>query len=58
MLVYESLKIAFEHEVRSLRWGSGAYDIKQRLGFSMEDNGSFAFSTTNPTLQNLIRRFI
>jgi predicted N-acyltransferase len=58
MLVYESLKIAFEHRVRSLRWGSGAYDIKQRLGFSAEDNGSLGFSASNSTLQNLIRRFI
>jgi predicted N-acyltransferase len=57
-LVYESLKIAFEHNVRLLRWGSGAYDIKQRLGFSLEDNSSLAFSITNPTLQNLIRKFI
>jgi len=58
MLVYESLKIAFEHKVRFLRWGSGAYDIKQRLGFSFEDNGSLAFSHPNPTLQNLIRRLM
>jgi predicted N-acyltransferase len=58
MLAYESLQIAFEHRVRSLRWGSGAYDIKQRLGFSTEDNSSFAFSATNPILQKLIRRFI
>jgi predicted N-acyltransferase len=58
MLVYESLKVAFEHKVRSLRWGSGAYEIKQRLGFSMEDNNSLAFSATSPFIQNLIRRFI
>lgn len=57
-LVYESLKIAFEHKVRFLRWGSGAYDIKQRLGFSLEDNGSLAFSAAYPPLQNLIRRLI
>jgi hypothetical protein len=58
MLVYESLKIALEHKVRFLRWGSGAYDIKKRLGFSMEDNGALAFSISNPILQNFIRRFI
>jgi predicted N-acyltransferase len=58
MLVYESLKIAIEHKIHSLRWGSGAYDIKQRLGFSAEDNNSFAFSTTNPILQNLIARLL
>ena len=39
MLVYESLKIAFDHNVHLLRWGSGADEVKQRLGFSSEDNG-------------------
>jgi predicted N-acyltransferase len=58
MLVYESLKIAFEHRVRFLRWGSGAYDEKQRLGFSLEDNSALAFAAANPILQNLIRRLI
>lgn len=54
MLVYESLKIAFEHNVCLLRWGSGAYDVKQRLGFSLEDNGSLAFAAINPFLQKVI----
>ncbi len=54
-LVYESLKIAFEHNVRLLRWGSGAYDMKQRLGFSLEDNGSISFAAVNPFLQKVIR---
>jgi predicted N-acyltransferase len=56
MLVYESLRVAFEHNLRLLRWGSGAYDVKQRLGFSFEDNSSFAFTAANPNIQNLIRR--
>jgi predicted N-acyltransferase len=56
MLVYESLGMAFEHKVRFLRWGSGAYDVKERLGFSREDNGAFAFSAANPILQNLLQR--
>jgi predicted N-acyltransferase len=51
MLVYESLKMAFERKVRFLRWGSGAYDVKQRLGFSLEDNGSLVFTAVNPYLQ-------
>ena len=41
-----------------LRWGSGAYEIKKRLGFSMEDNGALAFFVSNPIVQNFIRRFI
>jgi predicted N-acyltransferase len=55
MLVYESLKIAFEHNVRLLRWGSGAYDVKQRLGFSLEDNGSLVFTAANPYLQKALQ---
>lgn len=38
LLVYASLEAAFEKRVRWLRWGSGAYDFKQRLGFALERN--------------------
>jgi hypothetical protein len=31
------MKEAFEHEVRLVRFGSGAYDVKRRLGFHLED---------------------
>jgi hypothetical protein len=55
MLLYESLKMAFEHKVRLLRWGTGAYDVKRRLGFSFEDNGSLAFSAVNPYLRKVLR---
>jgi len=54
MLVYESLKIAFEHKVRLLRWGSGADDVKQRLGFTFEDNGHLSFTAVHPILQKMI----
>lgn len=54
-LVYESLKVAFEHKVRWLRWGSGAYDVKQRLGFSLEDNGCLVFTAVNPYLQKALQ---
>lgn len=57
MLLYESLNLAFEHKVRLLRWGSGAYEVKQRLGFSFEDNGSLVFRAVNPYLQNVLQRF-
>ena len=57
MLLYESLEMAFEHKVRLLRWGSGAYDVKQRLGFSFEDNGSLIFTAVNPYLQKVLQRF-
>lgn len=55
MLVYESLRMAFEHKVRLLRWGSGAYDVKQRLGFSFEDNGSLVFAAVHPFVQKAIQ---
>jgi predicted N-acyltransferase len=51
MLVYESLKVAFDHHIQLLRLGSGAYDVKQQLGFSLEDNHSLLFSASNPLLQ-------
>jgi predicted N-acyltransferase len=55
MLVYESLKMAFERNVRLLRWGSGAYDVKQRLGFSLEDNGSLVFTAANPLVRRTLQ---
>ena len=37
LLLYAALQDAFEHKVRLLRFGSGAYDVKRRLGFHLED---------------------
>jgi predicted N-acyltransferase len=51
MLVYESLKIAFEHQIHLLRLGSGSYEVKQQLGFSLEDNNSLLFTASNPLIQ-------
>ena len=51
MLVYESLKLAFDHHAQRLRMGSGAYEVKQQLGFVLEDNNSLLFSASNPLLQ-------
>ena len=36
-MLYSALKEAFEHNVRLVRFGSGAYDVKRRLGFHLED---------------------
>jgi hypothetical protein len=38
MLLYEAIQDAFENKIRTLRWGSGAYETKQRLGFDLEYN--------------------
>ncbi|HMB23103.1 MAG TPA: hypothetical protein VKP08_09750 [Anaerolineales bacterium] len=37
LLLYTALQEAFEHKVRLIRFGSGDYDIKRRLGFHLED---------------------
>ena len=37
LLLYAALQEAFEHKVRLVRFGSGAYDVKRRLGFHLED---------------------
>jgi len=38
LLLYASLEAAFEEKVHWLRWGSGAYEVKRRLGFTLERN--------------------
>ncbi len=53
MLVYEGIKVALEHKLPLLRWGSGAYDVKQRLGFIPEDNSLSAFAPIHPVARKL-----
>jgi Acetyltransferase (GNAT) domain len=36
-LLYTALQEAFEHNIRLVRFGTGAYDVKRRLGFHLED---------------------
>ena len=36
-LLYAALQEAFEHKVRLVRFGTGSYDVKRRLGFHLED---------------------
>lgn len=36
-LLYAALQEAFEHDIRLVRFGTGAYDVKRRLGFHLED---------------------
>lgn len=36
-LLYAGLQEAFKHKVRLVRFGTGAYDIKRRFGFHLED---------------------
>jgi len=37
LLLYAALQEAFEHGVRLVRFGTGAYDVKRRLGLHLED---------------------
>jgi len=37
LLLYTALQEAFEHNVRLVRFGSGAYDVKRRLGLHLEN---------------------
>lgn len=36
-LLYAAMQEAFEHEVRLVRFGTGAYDVKRKLGLHLED---------------------
>jgi predicted N-acyltransferase len=48
LLAYKAIEVAFAQAVKTLRWGSGAYEVKRRLGFVPEDNGRYAFIFTHP----------
>ena len=37
LLLYAALQEAFEHKIRLVRFGSGAYDVKRRLGLRLEN---------------------
>lgn len=54
-LIYESLKIAFERHIKLLRLGSGAYEVKRQLGFSLEENNFIVFQAQNQLLQIISR---
>lgn len=56
-LAYACLEEAFAREVRTLRWGSGAYDLKQQLGFEMEDNNNATVTSGRFLIKQLINRF-
>ena len=55
LLMYAILEDAFEHKVKVLRLGSGAYEFKQRLGFTREDNNHLVLTGTNPLYRFFLR---
>lgn len=55
-LVYASLEDALNRKVRWLRWGTGAYEVKERLGFKLEQDNFVILAGIN-RLTNLIVKF-
>ena len=55
LLVYGCLQSAIERRVKTLRLGSGAYDVKRRLGFELETNNHTAIISGSPFLNRLAR---
>jgi predicted N-acyltransferase len=55
LLLFTSLDVAFERKVDLLRWGSGAYEAKRRLGFELEANNSVSVSGTNWLTKRIVR---
>ena len=43
LLGYADIRHAIEKDMHSLRWGSGAFEAKQRLGFELEHNNHVLF---------------
>jgi predicted N-acyltransferase len=54
-LIYASLEAAFARKVKLLRWGTGAYEVKQRLGFQLEQNNNSVLFGANPFTRFLTR---
>jgi predicted N-acyltransferase len=57
MLVYASLEFAFQKKVHLLRWGSGAYEIKQRLGFTKLNDNYIVLTGTVPVTNTFLKLF-
>ena len=56
-LIYEEIACAIEAGLHTLRGGSGAYELKQKLNFELVSNNYIAYAATNRGLQQLARRF-
>jgi predicted N-acyltransferase len=58
MLLYEAIEDAFDKKLTALRWGSGAYETKRRLGFELNMNDNIRFMSANPLVNFIMRRFV
>jgi hypothetical protein len=55
LLGYADIRYAIESGAHTLRWGSGAYDAKRRLGFGLESNNHVIYRGLSPATQLLAR---
>jgi predicted N-acyltransferase len=54
-LGYEDIRCALERGAQTLRWGTGTYEVKRRLGFKSENTSNLVFGSRWPWLQSLGR---
>jgi hypothetical protein len=54
-LVYAALRHAFDSGARILRGGSGAYELKERLGFTRENCNHTVLAGNGPLFQRISR---
>jgi predicted N-acyltransferase len=54
-LVYCAVQYAIENGLRVFHAGSGAYELKQRLGFTLEKNNHIAFTGIGPVFSTAVR---
>ena len=55
LLLYSALQEAFEHKVRLVRFGTGSYDVKRRMGFHLEDTNHAMISMAS-TMARAMKR--
>jgi predicted N-acyltransferase len=57
-LMYAAIRHAAESGTRILRGGSGAYELKERLGFQLETNNNIAVTASSRVLRQVIHRLM
>lgn len=55
-LGYQSIQQVIERGGKAIRWGTGNYEYKARLGFELEDNAYVSFTARNRGVDWLLRR--
>jgi len=55
LLIYACLQNAIQRRVKTLRLGSGAYDVKRRLGCELESNNNIAFDAQGRIFRQLAK---